>query len=301
MGNQQFPAAVDYSVARPAPLSIKMAGYTGVMRYLGVDNRCIGWGERNALLSAGLGIGFVYETSANRTLSGLSAGKSDAHMANGYADLLGIPKTHPLVIVTIDFQASDAQIRGPIADYAHGAITESERPVRPYGHYRALEILCGELGLYPCGWQCAAWSGTGSGSGGYGVDVNGQHRPLSKYACLYQSVGYVLNNTSDHNSLHMDKTELLWHPNWDKPADKPTNQPDVKEDDDMVYLVQDDRPNASPGIALLDGFKKLPVLDPVDVDFYRNDPGIVNATLDNPTTTAMRDRVLRRYDQAQWV
>ena len=45
----QGKKGVDYSVARPAPISIVMAGYQAAGRYLGGDSRCLTAPERDAL------------------------------------------------------------------------------------------------------------------------------------------------------------------------------------------------------------------------------------------------------------
>lgn len=236
-----FPAAVDYSWSRPSPSSIAAAGYMGALRYLGAsgDGRAVTANEIAALHAAGLGVGFVYESTSDRTLSGAAGGSADAARANAIADAIGVPDSLPLVLVTIDFGATAAQLRGPIAEYARAAIASSKRPVRAYGHNLAVEILCGELGLFPCAWQCAAWSGTGSGSAGTIQCGDGSNRPLSRFACFFQDVGYVLGNSSDHNSLHMDRTELLWHPDWMPGTTSPTPQP-PKDEDTMDAAIAED-------------------------------------------------------------
>ncbi len=90
-----MPQVVDYSFTHPVPARIKAAGYVGVMRYLspGPNAKNLTTAERDALLAAGLSIGVVWETVANRAAQGFDAGAHDAQVANGQADGLAIPDT----------------------------------------------------------------------------------------------------------------------------------------------------------------------------------------------------------------
>ncbi len=234
----RFPAAIDYSWGRPTPRQIRDSGYLGAFRYLGGDSedftghqgRDISKAELNALINERLLVGFVWETSANRVLSGRAGGVEDGQKANWYMDALGIPRSVPVIGVTVDFDAHHDQLISPIAEYARGMKASSAREVYPYGSYNTLEVLCGELKLFPCGWQCAAWSGNGTGSGGF---IGG--RRLSRYACMYQDVGYVLSDTSDHNIILM--TDMIKRLAWN-PLLTVNPQAQQKDEDDMASVVR---------------------------------------------------------------
>lgn len=210
--------AVDYSYARPSPKGLAEAGYMGAVRYVGYDARCITYFEQQLLHRAGLGVGYVYEGAADRVLGGRTLGRSDAIFTNQFLDSLGVPQWVPVFGVTVDFEASAQQLRGPIADYARGWLDESTRPVRCYGNYRTLDVLCGELGLLLCGWQCVAWS--------YGR--------VSSYACMFQHFGGPVPGT-DHNDILMP-VDFLWHPDIPDPAATPPLEEDDVTPEQMETL-----------------------------------------------------------------
>lgn len=199
---QVFGKVVDYSWSKPGAGAISYNGYLGAMRYLGSDQRCITKSERDELLNAGLGIGLIWETTANRPMGGQAAGLQDGQQATYWADQLGAPDTLP-IFAAVDFEPSDVQIAGPITDYFNAFKLASYRPVRPYGTYRVIEHLTKNVGISTTGWQCAAWSYWGSGTGG---SYDGYR--LSDRACMFQRVGYVLANTCDENIVFVN--DFLW-------------------------------------------------------------------------------------------
>lgn len=213
-----FPAYSDHSWGRPGAQAIKDAGYLGVMRYLGdpSNGRNLGQAEMDSYHDVGLLVGYIWESGASRVLDGYNAGRDDANSANYWMDQLGVPSDVPVIGTTVDFDANADQLRGPIADYARGFEDASKRPQQPYGSDRTLDILCGELGLFPCGWQTRAWSGG----------------RVSKYACMMQEVGYVLGDTSDHNSiLNLEQAQDLgWNPTI------APEQPKPQEDEPMLTI-----------------------------------------------------------------
>jgi hypothetical protein len=211
-----FPAYSDHSWGRPGAQAIKDAGYLGVMRYLGdpANGRNISKPELDSYHAIGLRVGLVWESAANHVLTGFTGGTADGPDANYWADQIGVPEDHLIIGTTVDFDATLDQLRGPIADYAKGFSRNSKRPQQPYGSYTTLETLCGELNLFPCGWQTAGWSGSGSGSGGSYLCGDGSYRRVSRYACMFQDIGYVLNDTSDHNGILLlpESLRLGWLP-----------------------------------------------------------------------------------------
>jgi hypothetical protein len=188
----------DYSWARPDPHWLRSAGCIGVMRYLGPGGggRDLTGDERRRLHDAGLGIGLVWETTTTAALAGWQAGAHDFAAANRFADAQGYPDDMP-IFFAVDTDVSLVQVRGPVADTFHGALSNGNlRPCRPYGEHDVLDILCGQLKLMPCGWQCYAWSG-------------GRQ---SAHRCLFQRYPAVLGGTVDHNEVGPHPVDFLWHP-----------------------------------------------------------------------------------------
>ncbi len=145
---------VDYSMARPAPATIKGAGYSGAMRYVSTDPRKnLQPSERDALLAAGLSIGLVWETTANRAADGFTAGGMDAKAAEAQAAALGMPAGLP-IFYAVDFAADPATIK----PYFDGARSTATRPIGIYGSLHVVDTaLAGGWATYA--WQSCAWSG----------------------------------------------------------------------------------------------------------------------------------------------
>jgi hypothetical protein len=187
-------------------------------------------GERDALHAAGLAVGLVWETTASRTLGGYAAGRADGFEANRQADALGYPKDRA-VFYAVDFDATVDQVAGSIADYFRGVTDLGGRPAGVYGSYRVIEGIVGG-GRARWGWQCAAWSGPGTGSGGSIRSGYAQPVRLSRHTCLFQHYGLtriVPPGATDHNTVLMDPTPWSWHPDQ-------TATPD-EEDDDMATTI----------------------------------------------------------------
>jgi hypothetical protein len=144
---------VDYSMARPTPDTIKSSGYSGVMRYLSTDPaKNLQPAERDALLAAGLSIGLVWETYANRAAAGFSAGAADAKGAEAQASTLGLPAGLP-IFYAVDF-AADPNVVKP---YFDGVRSVATRPVGIYGSLSVVDAaLAGGWAAYA--WQACAWS-----------------------------------------------------------------------------------------------------------------------------------------------
>ena len=182
--------AVDYSWARPGAANIAAVGYVGAVRYLGRDTRGrdLGAGELAELHAAGLEVGVVWETVADRAGHGADAGAYDARQADAEADRLGWPDDG-VVYAAVDFDAAVGQVH----PYLEAFAGELRRTPGVYGHYDVVEAFVRPDGggLFRFGWQCAAWSGSGEGSGGSLRTGDGSRRRLSRHACLFQHVGYV--------------------------------------------------------------------------------------------------------------
>lgn len=206
---------VDYSYARPSPSSLVTSGYIGAIRYLSHEpSKDLQPAERDALFAAGLSIGLVWETTANRALSGFSAGQADGAEANNRADALGWPRSKAL-IYAVDFGAQGSQMVA-IRNYFKGVKSVSARPVGVYGSYYVLQDLAAYEPVH-CYWQCAAWSGKAA-SGGVYIPDYGYAVNLSKNACLFQYYGSVKVPNTDHNAiLTPEVNDLLWNPSQPPP------------------------------------------------------------------------------------
>ncbi len=182
---------LDYSGARPAPSAIKAAGYVGAMRYLTPDVykwKRIETPEIEALHNAGLGVGFVWETTAARAKDGYAAGVIDARAADDQADARGVPLEVP-IFYAVDY---DCRNLTEVLPYFQGVLAWAKRPVGAYGNYLVTEGL-------PDGvrwrWQCAAWSAG----------------KVSKKAHLYQRVGHtILPAIGGTDENHVYQAFPLW-------------------------------------------------------------------------------------------
>lgn len=185
---------VDYSWSYPGAGTIAGAGYIGAERYLGDDGRCLtGW-ERDELAGAGVGIGLIFESAADRSLDGYWAGHNDATDANDWANDLGAPAWVPIRYAT-DFHANQAQIDGPITDYYRGANDYGGRPVAVYGGAPVIDRMAAVLGLRS-GWQAAAasWS----------------NYVLSPNAVLLQEVEQIWGGAADTNIVLCPDDDIDW-------------------------------------------------------------------------------------------
>ncbi len=211
---------VDYSFTHPAPATIKAHGYKGVMRYLspGPNAKNLTEAEKFALLNAGLSIGVVWETVANRAAQGFDAGAHDAQLANGQADSLAIPES-VTIYYAVDFDAVPSVVR----PYFLGVMSVHRRPVGVYGGYSVCEAILDD-GLAAMAWQTVAWSG-------------GRHL---ERAVLYQR--------ADRAPVPIPGTDVndCLAPDWGQwPRPGPAPQPPPLQEDDMVRLM---RPDGQPTV-----------------------------------------------------
>lgn len=151
---------VDYSLARPDPACLFAAGKRFACRYVsnpGGINKDMSPDETRALTAAGVAICTNWEAWETRTLGGRLAGQIDAAEGLRLAQLSGMPDNRPIYF-SVDFDASAAQLAGPIADYFRGCIDIlSLSRVGAYGGIRTIKFLF-DNGLITWGWQTYAWS-----------------------------------------------------------------------------------------------------------------------------------------------
>jgi Domain of unknown function (DUF1906)/N-acetylmuramoyl-L-alanine amidase len=142
----------DYSYARPSPVALRAAGYTGVVRYLShTSAKAISAAELVALHAAGLSVALVWQDSATVALKGATQGAADGEAANVMADALGWGPSRPIYFA-VDFDVVASQLPAVLA-YLRGAATG--RPVGVYGSAWLLDRV-GSAARYF--WQPQAWS-----------------------------------------------------------------------------------------------------------------------------------------------
>lgn len=147
---------LDYAWSRPDPAAIK-SKYIGVMRYLAPlpNGKVIDVAEYKGLEAAGLQIGLNWESYANRTREGASAGRSDAQEALRQANALAYTGA---IYFSIDYDAPESD-QGALDEYfkACAQVLGLAR-LGAYAGYWPLKRLF-DAGLITFGWQTVAWSG----------------------------------------------------------------------------------------------------------------------------------------------
>lgn len=148
---------LDYSMARPDPAFIKAQGFDFVLRYLSyTPGKNISPQEAASLLAAGVSIGLVWETYAQRPLEGYAAGADDARQAAMQAKAVGQPDDRPIYFA-VDWDASASE-QPAIDDYLRGAASViGFNRVGVYGGYHVVR-RCHENGTAKWLWQTYAWS-----------------------------------------------------------------------------------------------------------------------------------------------
>jgi hypothetical protein len=109
-------------------------------------------------IAAGLSVGLVWESTADRALAGAAAGAQDGAAADAQANALGYPADSP-IFFAVDQSVSLSQINGPIRAYAVAFDAAMKRPAGVYGSFLVVQTLV-TPGVRPIryGWQTAAWS-----------------------------------------------------------------------------------------------------------------------------------------------
>lgn len=150
---------VDFSMARPAPSVLARAGYRFVLGYVSNSpSKNLTAQNVRDYLAAGLSVGLVWETTADRALAGAAAGATDGAAADRQADAIGYPVDCP-IFFAVDQAVSLSQINGPIRAYAAAFDAAMKRPAGVYGSFLVVDTLV-TAGQRPVryGWQTAAWS-----------------------------------------------------------------------------------------------------------------------------------------------
>lgn len=149
---------LDYAWGTISPAEHKAVGSSFACRYLSYDpSKNITPKEADELRGGGISIVLVWETTANRALSGFAGGQSDAMEARIQANTVGFPNNRP-IFFAIDFDASESQ-QAAINEYFRGVaniLGVSRTGV--YGGYWPVKRLF-DASLVKYGWQTYAWSG----------------------------------------------------------------------------------------------------------------------------------------------
>lgn len=149
----------DVAWARPTPTQLTDTGYQFLLGYLSHDGKKqLDKKPLDAFLAAGVKVGYVFEDTANRALSGAVGGKADGEYCARVLREVGYP-TSAVVFFAVDFDATTRQFP-VIAAYAAAFNRALVNPVGVYGSYALIEHLV-TPGHQPVqyGWQTAAWSG----------------------------------------------------------------------------------------------------------------------------------------------
>jgi peptidoglycan hydrolase-like protein with peptidoglycan-binding domain len=174
----------DYAFDLPAASALRAAGIQFAFRYVSTDPaKNLGAAERDALHSAGIGIGLVWETTGTSALGGYQAGLNEARQARQEATALGFPTTLP-IYYAIDWDEAASQTP-TVLDYLHGA-ADAEGSKDKIGVYGGLAVIEAAASAgYVFLWQTYAWSSgqwapqavirqtlNGSSIGGQDVDLD---------------------------------------------------------------------------------------------------------------------------------
>jgi hypothetical protein len=147
---------IDYAWGRPRYGSLRSAGVDFVERYASRDTaKDLMPPEQDALDRGGVPYGLVYETTANRALSGRVGGIDDAKRADQRRRQLGYPNMP--VHFAVDFDAQGSQLAEVAAYVAGAASVLGHDETGAYGGYFVIQYLA-ERNVCRWHWQTYAWS-----------------------------------------------------------------------------------------------------------------------------------------------
>lgn len=154
----------DTSTSRPDPLCMWGSGYRFVCRYVWTGevpgspgSKIITKAEADKLKSIGFRVVSNFESWVGRPRDGYAAGQADARTAHANTLLAGGP-TDAVIYFSVDFDATSAELSGPVAAYFRGAISVlGAHRVGVYGGIRTVRYLA-DQGLAKWLWQTYAWS-----------------------------------------------------------------------------------------------------------------------------------------------
>jgi len=193
---------IDYSYGSGlSAAAMKNAGKHFVCRYLATlpNSKCINKAEASNLLHAGLSVVLVWETTADRCLSGRGGGQADAREADRQARGLGM--TGIPLYFACDIDSTPGQ-QAAINGYLDGcASVIGHNRTGLYGGYWPVSRAF-SAGKIRFGWQTYAWSGGN----------------LDKRAQLYQYRNGVKLGPAD---VDLDRSMATDYGQWPRPAGAP--------------------------------------------------------------------------------
>jgi hypothetical protein len=204
---------VDYAWGRPSVSSLANAGVKFVVRYLSHDTtgKNLSHAEAVKLSNAGFWLAVVWETTANRALSGHAAGVADAKDAAAQAKACGMPAGRPIYFA-VDFDATSGQ-QSAINAYLDGAASVlGKANTGIYGGYNPVKRAL-DGGHCAWAWQTYAWSG-------------------GKWDPRAQLQQYSNDHTIGGVGLDYDRSTKSDYGQW-KVGVSPTPPPPSTEEDDM--------------------------------------------------------------------
>ncbi|WP_051840687.1 DUF1906 domain-containing protein [Streptomyces sp. NRRL F-5126] len=151
-------AGVDYAWSHPGGAALKAAGKKFACRYLSNDSaKNLTKTEANDLTSHGVSCVVVWESTAQRALSGEAGGAADARKAQKQAADAGMPGDRPIYFA-VDFDATPGQ-QAAINSYLDGAagVLGRDRVGIYGGYYPVKRALDAHKAAWA--WQTPAWSG----------------------------------------------------------------------------------------------------------------------------------------------
>ncbi|ARP73902.1 DUF1906 domain-containing protein [Streptomyces pluripotens] len=149
---------VDYAWTHPGGEALQKAGKHFACRYLSTDaSKNLTRAEADDLAAHEVSSVVVWETTAERALSGKSAGAADAKAAAAQATACGMPSSRPIYFA-VDFDATpdDQTAINAYLDGAASVIGVSR--VGLYGGYYPVKRAL-DAGKATWAWQTSAWSG----------------------------------------------------------------------------------------------------------------------------------------------
>jgi hypothetical protein len=149
---------LDFAWSRPTVAQMKAADVAFICRYLSNDaGKDLSLKEATAASKAGIACVVVWETTANRALSGFTGGKADAQKAAQKAKACGMPDDRPIYFA-IDFDANASQQKVIDAYLSGAASVIGKSRVGAYAGFYPLKRAF-DNGTITWGWQTYAWSG----------------------------------------------------------------------------------------------------------------------------------------------
>lgn len=147
---------IDAAWNRPTPAQLVAAGKQFIVGYVSHDPaKNLSAADCAAYLDAGVAVGLVWETMANRALDGGPAGSTDGAEARRQARALGFPDEKPICFA-VDFEPTTMQLGGPVRSYGLSFRHEAGK-CGVYGGLATVKFFA-DYELADVFWQTYAWS-----------------------------------------------------------------------------------------------------------------------------------------------